>query len=107
MSLVQVDLPLEYPTSGAGLRADFQRFHEDNPQVFREIVRLCRQAKARGFDQWSINGVFEVLRWNAAILTDEEKPKLNNNYRAFYARLVMRECPDLRGFFQLRERTAE
>lgn len=102
----QVDLPLEYPTSGFGLRADFRRFHEENPHVFREIVRLCRRAKERGHDRWSINGIFEVLRWQA-IETDEEKPTLNNNYRAFYARLVMDRCPDLAGFFEIRERTAE
>lgn len=104
--LAQRDIPFEYPASGSGIEADFRRFHEANPQVFREIVRLCRQAKGRGFDRWSINGVFEVLRWNQAIVTDEGKPKLNNNYRAFYARLVMELCPDLEGFFETRERTA-
>lgn len=102
------DLPLfaegRYPVSPAGIDADFERFHEANPHVYREIVGLCRKAKSRGLDHWSINGIFEVLRWKTAIKTDEEAPRLNNNYRALYARLVMKECPDLEGFFETRER---
>jgi hypothetical protein len=83
----------------------FREFHEENPHVYEEIVRLCRKAKERGRQRWGIGGVFEVLRWSWLKTTGEEF-KLNNNHRAFYARLVMEREPDLAGFFQLREHTA-
>ena len=33
--------------------------------------------------------------------------KLNNNYRAFYARAFMKKYPEYAGFFRLREQTSE
>jgi hypothetical protein len=81
----------------------FWEFHEENPHVYDEIVRLCRQANARGFKHWSINGIFEVIRWNRAIKTRADDYKLNNNLKTPYARYVMQNEPDLRGFFITRQ----
>lgn len=81
----------------------FRRFHRANPGIYAMIVRLARQAKARGHGRWSINGIFEVLRWEIGVNTDEESPTLSNNYRSRYARLVMEQEPDLEGFFETRE----
>jgi hypothetical protein len=103
---IALDRPYEYPASKAGIDADFRRFHAANPHVFRKIVALCRRAKARGYDRWSMKGVWEVMRWEIGVETDEEAPKLNNNYTALYARLVMSRCPDLAEFFETRERKA-
>lgn len=85
----------------------FERFHQANPHVFREIVRLAREAKERGMRHWSINGVFEVLRWVRQVETMGDAWKLNNSFRALYARKVMDRCPDLDGFFELRRRPSE
>jgi hypothetical protein len=53
--------------------------------------------------------MWERLRWVSYIdvLRDEtaEKYKLNNNYKAEYARFIMRREPDLEGFFRTRELT--
>lgn len=82
----------------------FERFHEENPHVYDEIVRLARVARSRGRDRWSINGIFEVLRWSRMV-TGGDDFKLSNDYRALYAREVMRREPDLDGFFSLRTRS--
>ena len=97
---IQFDAPIVRST----IDEAFWRFHEANPHIFRHIVRLCNEARDAGFDQWSINGIFEVLRWQTALRTDEEKPKLSNSYRALYARLVMETYPHLDGFFVTKER---
>ena len=81
----------------------FARFHRENPHVYRLLVKLCRQAQRSGRDRWSINGVFEVLRWSMMTTTGDDF-KLNNDYRADYARLVMAQEPELQGFFETRSR---
>lgn len=87
------------------IQEKFERFHQENPHVYDEVVTLCRQAKRAGRNRWSINGVFEVLRWSW-METQADDFKLNNVYRARYARLVMEIEPDLKDFFTTRELTA-
>ena len=86
----------------------FERFHQDNPEVYTEIIRVARQLKARGFRQCGMKLIFERLRWLRAVRTrSDDGFKLNNNWTAFYARLIMAANPDLRGFFRLREQELE
>jgi len=54
------------PSLFAGCLEDrFRRFHEQNPHVMTELVRLARQLKASGYDRYSIKGLWEVLRWRS------------------------------------------
>lgn len=87
----------------------FWAFHEANPTVYEELVRLAMKMRNRGRLQWSIDGLFEVLRWERALLVDkaEDDYKLNNNFRAFYSRLLMLHVPELRLFFDLRASEAD
>ena len=52
-----------------------------------------------------INGIFEVLRWSR-METEGEEFKLNDHYRALYARDIMINEPDLEDFFEIRRRRA-
>ena len=60
--------------------------------------------RRRGVTQYGIGGLFEVLRWQRRMETVDPASdyKLNNNYRSFYARLLMEREPELRDFFELR-----
>jgi hypothetical protein len=82
---------------------DALAFHQANPHVLQEIARVCLRVRRMGRTRWSINAAFEVVRYNAAITTDHRVYKLNNNHRAYYARWIMRDVPELEGFFQVRE----
>ncbi len=84
------------------LESRFWRFHRDNPSVFSELRKLALDILGTGCDRWSINGLFEVLRWQRAMRTTGDPFKLNNDYRAFYARLLMREESRLKNFFATR-----
>lgn len=84
----------------------FQHFHSENPHVLTELVRICRRVKANGYDRWSIDAAYQVLRYNRMIRTRGDAFKLNDHYRALYARKIMAECPDLAGFFEIRRRKA-
>ena len=71
-----------------------------------ELVQLIKQLKERGHTQYSMKGLFEVLRHRHALKTTSEDFKLNNNYTAYYARLIMDQYPEHEGFFHLRGKGA-
>ncbi len=86
------------------LAAEFLAFHQANPAVYDELVKLARQAKAKGREKIGIGMLWEVLRWHFWLETKgDEEFKLNNNHRSRYARLIMGLEADLAGVFQTRE----
>jgi hypothetical protein len=86
------------------LERRFVEFHEKNPQVYAELLRLARLLKARGHKRIGMKMLFEQLRWQHALkTTDLSGFKLNNNYTAYYARMLMERNLDLVGFFETRE----
>jgi hypothetical protein len=106
-----VDLGLtEYQVRENTIRAENDSawiFHANNPTIIFELRRLALQLKKAGHQKYSIKGLFEVLRFNAAIQTTGKKYKLNNNLTPFYARLLMETEPRLKGFFNTRKSSSE
>ena len=80
----------------------FEQFHEENPNVYDLVVKFSRQMANRR-NQCGMKMIWERVRWETAITTNDPEFKLNNNYTAHYARLVMRNEKDLEGFFKTRE----
>lgn len=90
------------------IEREFKDFHAQYPEVYEQLTRLARTWKSNGTAKLGIATLFEVLRWNSHLNPNKDGGyKLNNNYRALYARLIMDQEPDLKGLFELRERTAE
>jgi hypothetical protein len=86
----------------------FRLFHESNPHVYCTLRRLAREWINRtGKQKLGIGALYERARWDIAIQTNDPEFKLNNNYRAFYARLLMARERDLDGIFQLRGSLAD
>ena len=85
------------------LRDRFEKFHADNPHVYKLVKRFTFQAIERGFQHYSIQSIFERIRWHADIETDDPEFKLNNNHRPYYARLFMEDFPKHEDFFRTRE----
>jgi hypothetical protein len=94
------DLPL------SRLEANFWHFHAENPHVYRLFDRFTSYAIERGRARFSVSIIFERIRWETHIETGDPDFKLNNNHRAYYARLWMRDHPEHAGFFEVR-RTRE
>ncbi|MCA0268759.1 MAG: hypothetical protein LCH53_06020 [Bacteroidetes bacterium] len=81
-------------------------FLDAHPEVYDAIVRIARQLKARGYARYSIKGVMEIVRYlhEGDTKPDAAEPfKLNNNYSATFARVVMAREDDLQDFFQTRK----
>lgn len=86
----------------------FAEFHAKSPEVYSTLVALARQWVARtGRRRLGIATLFERARWELAISTSDPDFKLNNSYRAYYARLIMRAEPDLADLFATRESEAD
>lgn len=85
------------------IQVSFERFHADNPKVYKKLVEFALAAKANGHQQIGIGLLWERLRWFYTMETTGETYKLNNNHRSRYARLIMNSVPTLDGFFKTRE----
>jgi len=103
-------LPPEVPPDGhVGpeperlIREAFLRFHAENPQVYSSLADMSLRLVRAGQKRLSINMLFEVLRYRTILRTRGDQFKLNNNYRAEYARKLMRENPELYGQFEIRK----
>ncbi len=84
----------------------FRQFHAANPWVYTRLLQLALDLHRKGVTRWSINGLFEVLRWERMTQTIGIQFKLNNNHRAYYARELMKDSR-LFLFFAIRESEAD
>jgi hypothetical protein len=93
------------PAARSKLEKAFWKFHDSHPGVYTKLVELARLWKSkRGVERLGIATLYEACRWTIAISgLDLCGIKLNNNHRAYYARLIMEREPDLVDFFQLRQ----
>lgn len=86
----------------------FEAFHRDNPWVYNTLVRLAREwGRTTGHGKLGIATLYERARWDIALATRNADYKLNNTYRAYYARLIMHRESDLNGLFDLRASAAD
>ena len=92
---------------GDTIGQQFRAFHAANPAVYDWLRANALALKRRGRERYSMKTLLEVLRWHHDVETDSTDFKLNNNFTAYYARLLMQEEPELDGFFELREIRSE
>ena len=101
-------LPLVFDSPPASrIEQAFWAFHAAHPDVYEILVALARQWRERkgASAQVGIGALYERARWEVQIesLTDVEAPRLSNNHRAFYSRLIMKQHPDLANIFKLKQ----
>ena len=101
-SLTQVEHP-EYP-KGSSIAEQFALFHQQNPHVYLALVAMAKEKQRLGRKRMGMKLLFELMRDRYETTTRGDQYKLNNNYTAHYARLIMAAEPTLDGFFSTRER---
>ena len=82
----------------------FLVFHMDNPHVYEEVKKIALDLKRSGRDFYGIGAIFEIVRFHRAMTTNDPIFKLSNNHRALYSRLLMKQEPELEGFFKIKLR---
>ena len=98
------DLPLFQPTKKpTKLKAQWEECKRHNPWLIPKLAEVARELKRSGHERYSISGLFHILRWETRETTGDHGLKVNNNHQPFAARELMKQYPDLEGFFQLRE----
>ncbi len=87
------------------IAAKFETFHADNPWVYRRLRELALAVRRAGVHHYGIGGLYETLRYEVFLdARDADGFKLNNNYRALYARMLAQNEPELEDFFKFRQR---
>ena len=97
----------EFDFGDPSLAAKFWTFHKENPHVYQLVKRFTFQAIRAGRSHYSIQSIFERMRWYTDIETNDPDFKLNNNHRPFYSRLFMDDHPEHKDFFRLRTAKAD
>lgn len=85
----------------------FWEYHRANPQVYELFKRFTFEKINRGAQHLGASAVAERIRWETSLNTEGDEFKINNNYRAYYARLFMRDFPEHEGFFRVRRSAAD
>ena len=110
MSFDQPELIEPEPEASAGsIQEAFERFHELNPSVYRNLLSMAHAMQRRGRKQIGMKMLFELLRWNYYLNTDDPNSKfrLCNNYTSRYSRLISEQEPDLEDVFSFRKLISE
>jgi hypothetical protein len=101
---------LALPDPDDDIQREFEKYHQENEHVYKFLVHFARLAiqamRDRGNQdpQYSIAAVVERARWHVNFeVRGYQDFKINNDFRARYARLIMRQETDLRGVFNLRK----
>jgi len=85
------------------IQKNFEKFHRQNPYVYVLFDRFTRRMINVGLKNGSAALVTERIRWETAVETVTEQPvKLNNNYKARYARMWMNDHPEYPNYFRTR-----
>jgi len=87
--------------------AEWILFHRRNPQVYDFLVTESRKLITVGHETLSLRRLWQVGRHRKELMTadpTQNEWKLNNNYTRLYALFIMRQCPDLDGKFETREK---
>jgi len=85
------------------IREQVRTYHRNNPEVWELFKSFTLELIYSGRKHYSANAIFERIRWEKDLGNGSEAAfKLNNNYRAFYARRFMASYPQYEGFFRTR-----
>lgn len=84
------------------IRERFEKFHAENPQVWELFKKFTFQLIRVGHKHYSSDAIVQQIRWHTAVETVGEVTKVNDHYRAYYARMFHREFPEHDGFFRNR-----
>jgi hypothetical protein len=82
----------------------YDAWDKENPSFYPMFCRFAFRAIQSGKKRLSAALIFERIRWEMEIETQGgDDFKLNNNFRAIYARRFMFDYPNHDGLFEVRE----
>lgn len=96
--------PLTEPdyTPDLSIAERFAMFHAQNPHVADALEALAAQWLSR-HKRVGIKALYEIARWESGISTTGDVWRLNNDWTAYYARLLLDRHPEWTGAIHVRE----
>jgi hypothetical protein len=84
--------------------ARFEEYFMGNPRVWTYFKRFATYAKSHN-KRIGAKAIMERVRWECDFGEEASGTefKVNNNYTSYYVRLLISQCPEFKGFFELRE----
>lgn len=80
----------------------FGKYHKANPVVWEHFKKFAMEIRATKRKRYSAWTIINRIRWEHDIGVHSEDFKINNNYIAFYARILIHTNPEFKDFFELR-----
>ncbi len=85
------------------LQRQFDKFHADNPQVYKLFCKFAREVLRQGYVAYSSRAIVHRIRWHTRVETTAyDGFKINNNHSPYYGRLWMKRHPMHPEFFKTR-----
>jgi hypothetical protein len=75
-------------------------YHQNNPHIYDLICKHAAQAMRAGHSHYGIATIWEKIRWDITVGTNDKNFKMPNNHRAYYARLWNKNFPHDPPFFR-------
>lgn len=85
------------------IKQAFLAFHRANPWVVIELEKVANEMIKHGHNKLGVQQLIEVFRWETRRHTISKDFKINNNFAAHYARLLMDRNPHWGQIFELRK----
>jgi len=73
---------------------------DKNPRVYQLICEYADEAMRAGHTFYAIATIWELIRWDHTVRTEDINFKMPHNHRAFYSRMWMLNNPAFAGFFR-------
>jgi hypothetical protein len=85
------------------LHEKFCEYDRENPLVWEKFVEATKILIDRGHKKISAELVVNQIRWFYALQRGKDGFKINNNYKAFYARKWAKAYPEFSNIFAYRK----
>ena len=93
--------------SFASRRAEFDKWHADNPLIWTYFERFSKEALKSGKKRISHWLVINRIRWEVYIVTTGKDFKISNGMIAFYARLWRETYPEHKNLYRIKRMLGE
>jgi hypothetical protein len=89
--------------NGRSIRDGFNKFHEENPHIYRQFETQALGAIYKGRKKISAKLIINWIRWNEFLRSSDQNFKINDAYQSYYARFFIEHYPQYADRFEFRK----
>lgn len=89
--------------NGVSIREGFEKFHAENPHIYRQFEIQVFKAIDKGRTKLSSKLIINWIRWNEYLKSSDENFKINDAYQSYYSRKFIENHPEHKAIFEFRK----